>query len=180
MTRHAFVLLLALAPALGAQQPGDSGAGENQEARQLREQIRQRWNEHVRSTLALSDDQAAKLQDTEQRFEVQRTPIRARQRAIAQALRAETQSGSPNQDRVTQLVNEQQDNQLKLQQINRGEDREIQGYLTPVQRARYHDERRRFQEKVQDVVRQYRQQHRPPAPGDRPAGPRPARPRRKP
>ena len=164
-----WVLLLATTLPLTAQEPEDtvgapppSGA----EAQQLRKQIRQRWNEHVRSTLGLSDDQTAKLQATEQRFEEQREPIRARQRQVNQALNAELALGTPNQDRVRQLVNERQDNQLKLQQVNRDEAREMQGYLTPVQHARYQEERRRFQERVADLVRHRREARRQmPGPG---------------
>ena len=129
MKRLGWMLLLMLTPALVAQEPGDSGAAppaNGVEAQQLRKQIRQRWNEHVRSTLGLTDDQTAKLQATEERFEGQRQPIRARQREINQALNAELASGTPNQDRVKQLINERQDNQLKLQQVNRDEAREMQ------------------------------------------------------
>jgi len=159
MKSLAWVLMLATTLPLVAQEPADTaGAPPNgAEAQQLRQQIRQRWNEHVRSTLGLSDDQTAKLQATEQRFEGQRQPIRARQREINQALNAELASGTPNQDRVKQLVNERQDNQLKLQQMNRDEAREMQGYLTPVQHAQYQEERRRFQERVAEVVRHRRE-----------------------
>ena len=163
MTRFVWILVFAVTPALVAQEPGDSGAAApatGAEARQLREQIRQRWNEHVRSTLGLSDDQTARLQATEQRFEGQRQPIRARQREINQALNAELASGTPNQDRVKQLVNERQDNQLKLQQVNRNEARDMQGYLTPVEHARYQEERRLFQERVAELVRHRREQRR--------------------
>ncbi|HEY6157025.1 MAG TPA: hypothetical protein VIV88_06200 [Gemmatimonadales bacterium] len=153
-------LVLALTPALAAQVPDDSSTSpaDQAEARQLRAQIRQRWTEHVRSTLALSDDQAGKLDATEQRFEQQRQPIRARQRQINQALNAELAAQSPNQDRVKQLMSERQQNQGTLQQVNRDEDREMQGYLTPVQRARYQEERRRFQERVAELVRHRREQ----------------------
>jgi hypothetical protein len=71
---------------------------------------------------------------------------------------------------VKQLINERQDNQLKLQQFNRDEAREMQGYLTPVQHARYQEERRRFQERVAEVMRQRREQRRDmlrPRPGPR-------------
>jgi Spy/CpxP family protein refolding chaperone len=172
MRRLACILVLTLAPALGAQVPGDSGAtppADGAEAQQLRAQVRQRWAEHVRSTLALSDDQAGKLAETERRFEEQRQPVRARQRQLNQALNAELAAQSPNQDRVKQLMSERQQNQLKLQQLNRDEDREMQGYLTPVQRARYQEERRRFQERVAELVRHRREQRqRLPAPGSRP------------
>jgi Spy/CpxP family protein refolding chaperone len=158
-----WVLMLATTLPLGAQQRADTAAvppPNGAEAQQLRERIRHRWNEHVRSTLGLSDDQTAKLQGTEQRFEGQRQPIRAHQREINQALNAELAAGTPNQDRVRQLVNERQDNQVKLQQVNRDEAREMQGYLTPVQHARYQEERRRFQERVAEVVRHRREARR--------------------
>ena len=172
MKRLACILVLALAPALAAQVPGDSGVApppDGAEAGQLRAQVRQRWATHVRSTLGLSDDQAGKLEATEQRFEQQRQPIRARQRQINQALNAELATQAPNQDRVKQLMSERQQNQLKLQQVNRDEDREMQGYLTPVQRARYQEERRRFQERVAELVRHRREERqRPPLPRARP------------
>jgi len=157
-----WVVMLATTLPLVAQEPADTAAAppNGAEAERLRTQIRQRWNEHVRSTLGLSDDQTTKLQATEQRFEGRRQPIRARQREINQTLNAELASGTPNQDRVKQLVNERQDNQLKLQQVNRDEAREMQGYLTPVQHARYQEERRRFQERVAEGVRHRREAQR--------------------
>jgi len=164
MKRLVWMVMIVVAPALAAQVPGDSGAAQPPadaaEAQQLRAQIRQRWNDRVRSTLGLSDEQATKVQATEQGFEAQRQPVRAQQRELNQALRAELAASTPNQDRVRQLMNEQQNNQLRLQQINRDEDREMQGYLTPVQRARYHEERRRFQERVAELIRHRREQRR--------------------
>lgn len=163
MKQLAWMLLLVVTPALVAQEPTDSGQApppNGPEAQRIRQQIRERWNAHVRTTLGLTDDQATKLQATEARFEGQRQPIRARQREINQQLNDELASGAPKQDRVRQLINERQDNQLKLQQLNRDEGREMQGYLTPVQHARYQEERRRFQERIAQVVRQRREERR--------------------
>lgn len=163
MKRLAWILMLAATPLLAAQVPDDSGVttpADQAEAQQLRKQIRQRWTEHVRSTLGLSDDQAGKLDATEQRYEEQRQPIRARQRQTNAALNAELASRNPNQDRVRELMNQRQQNQLDLQQVNRNEDREMQGYLTPVQRARYQEERRRFQEQIRAALQQRREQRR--------------------
>ena len=115
-----WVLMLATTLPLAAQEPEDTAAApppNGAEAQELRKQIRQRWNEHVRSTLGLSADQTAKLQATEQRFEGQRQPIRARQREINRGLNAELASGTPNQDRVRQLVDERQDDQLGVTEI---------------------------------------------------------------
>ena len=158
MKRLAWILMITLAPTLAAQEAGDSGTGvvPPGQAQQLRQRIRQRWTQHVRTTLGLNDEQATRLQGTEQRFEEQRQPLRARQREITTALNGELDAGTPNQERVKQLMNERQENQRKLQEVNRGEDREMQSYLSPVQRARYQEERRRFQERVAEVVRHRR------------------------
>lgn len=166
-----WVLMLATTLPLVAQEPEDSAAppSNGAEAQQLRKQIRRRWYEHVRTTLALNDEQATKLQGTEQRFEEQRQPLRARQREITTTLNGELAAGTPNQDRVKQLMNERQDNQRKLQELNRSEDREMQAFLTPVQRARYQEERRKFQERVADVVR-HRREARRQTPGRGPRG----------
>jgi Spy/CpxP family protein refolding chaperone len=166
-----WVWIVATAFPLVAQEPQDSAATppNGAEAQQLRQQIRQRWYEHVRTTLALSDEQATKLQGTEQRFEEQRQPLRARQREINQTLNGELAAGTPNQERVKQLINERQDNQRKLQELNRSEDREMQAFLTPVQRARYQEERRKFQERVAEVVR-HRREARRQTPGREPRG----------
>jgi hypothetical protein len=58
-------------------------------------------------------------------------------------------------------MNERQQNRLALQEVDRREDGEMQHYLTPVERARYQEERRRFQERVRDLVQQRRQQRQP-------------------
>jgi Spy/CpxP family protein refolding chaperone len=181
MRRSAWLLVAVLAPGLAAQVPGDSGAGpptapNAAETRELRAAVRERWKAHVRSTLGLSDDQTAQLEATEQRFEAQRQPLRAQQRDVNQALTAELSAGTPNQDRVKQLISARQENQLKLQQMNRDEDRDMQGYLTPVQRARYQEERRRFQERVAELVRHRREPPRPVRPPPRPVPRRHGRP----
>jgi Spy/CpxP family protein refolding chaperone len=167
----AWIFMITVASTLAAQEPADSGGGDapTAQAQQLRQRIRQRWNQHVRTTLGLNDEQTARLQGTEQRFEEQRQPLRVRQREITQTLNGELAAGTPNQERVKQLVNERQENQRKLQEINRSEDREMETYLSPVQRARYQEERRRFQERVAEVVR-HRREARRQTPGEGPRG----------
>jgi Spy/CpxP family protein refolding chaperone len=184
MQRVAWGLLVTLAAGpLGAQNPPDSALPQDAAAaKELREQIQQRWQEHVRTTLGLSDEQAAKLRDSEQRFEAQRQEVRGRQRDLNQRLDAELQSGSPNQDRVRQLITERDANRARLQQVDRDQDQEMGGYLTPVQRARYQQARQVFRERVAELIRHRRQQGRaapPPRAGRAPA-PKPPPRRRKP
>src|SRR5437879_12460435 len=99
-----FVMLLAPAlTALQAQTPTDT-SGEA-EAEQLRQQIRERWNARVRQDLNLSDDQAAKLQGTEQKFTQQRVDLAQRQRGINEGLRGQLRPGvAAHSDRVRELL----------------------------------------------------------------------------
>jgi Spy/CpxP family protein refolding chaperone len=123
------MLLLVVASTLAAQgkSPTDTGR-----AARL-----QRMEDHVRKELGLTDDQAAKLHATRERFEPQRHRIMERQRAIHEGLRSQLQPGvAANADSVSKLLDARQQNRAALVQLGRDSDRELAGYLTPVQRAR--------------------------------------------
>jgi len=139
--RLAWIVMITLASALAAQEPATSGLASSVRAgQQLRHGSGSAGAARAHDA-GLSDEQTTKLQGTEQRFEEQRQPLRARQRE-SRDLNGELAAGTPNQEHVKQLMNERQENQRKLQEINRSEDREMQAYLSPVQRARYQEERR--------------------------------------
>jgi Spy/CpxP family protein refolding chaperone len=171
------VLWLVAAPVLArAQTPGDS-LGSDSERVQLRQMVRERWRAHIRQNLSLTDDQAAKLFATEDRFEAARRPLQQRLGGIARDLNQQLQPGvAANGDAVTRLMNEREDNRLKLEQIDRDEDREMAGYLTPVQRARYQRQRQVFRERIRDLM-WHRAQQRGMGPS---GGPPQRRPRRRP
>jgi len=159
MTR-VWVTVLALAvsaPAAQAQQP-DSAGVEDPDVPALRQQIRQRWHEHVRQTLGLSDDQATKVQSTEDRFEQLRVLHRGQIRDINRQLNEELRGGNPNNGRVNQLIQQRQETRMMLEQLNRDEDKEMAGYLSPPQRVRYQQERVRLQERIAEFVRHRREQ----------------------
>lgn len=141
MPRFSKILMLALAltPAvLSAQSAGDSAAT-------LRQLIRMRWHERIVAQLDLNPDQAAKLQGTEDKFDSLRRPIQRRQVAIAVALNQQMQPGvAADNDVVTKLITEREENRGKLQDLERQEDQEMAGYLTPVQRVRYQRQREMF------------------------------------
>ena len=152
------LLLLAVAvPAVRAQQPDSTGA-EDADAQALRAQIRQRWHEHVRQSLGLSDEQATKVQGTEDRFEQQRVQFRGQIRDINRQLNGEMLSGTPNNDHVNQLIKQRLETRMRLEQLNRDEDTEMAGYLSPLQRVRYQQERTRLQERIGEFVRHRREQ----------------------
>ncbi len=157
-----WLILLALAvtappPAVRAQQP-DSAGVEDPDVQALRQQIRQRWHEHVRQTLGLSDEQATKVQTTEDRFEQQRVQYRGQIRDINRQLNGEMLSGTPNNEHVNQLIQQRQETRMRLEQLNRDEDKEMAGYLSPMQRVRYQQERTRLQERIAEFVRHRREQ----------------------
>src|SRR5213594_4850481 len=144
------VLLAAAVPALAAQQPADTS--EDAEVQQLQRQLRQRWNERVRHDLTLSDEQAAKLQGTEGKYQQQRRDIAQRQQAVNEALRGQLQPGvAANGDSVRRLMEAREHNRAALAQLERDEDKEIAGYLNPVQHARYQLMRQRLQDQISRI-----------------------------
>src|SRR5213594_4138206 len=178
MKQVLFVMLLALAlPALEAQTRSDT-SGEA-EAEQLRQQIRQRWNARVRQELNLSDDQAAKLQGTEQKFTQQRVDLAQRQRAINEALRGQLRPGvAANSDSVRRLMDARDRNRTALAEIDRNENREVSGYLTPVQ-ARYQMMREQLRRRIQEIREQRRRRGEMMGPRRAPGRPREAKPPRR-
>lgn len=129
MNGMAWALLLVTAPALAAQGkvPGDTDRAE----------MRRRMETHVKKELSLTDDQAAKLRATHDRFLPQRRDVMQRQRAIHEALRGQLQPGvAANSDSVRKLLDAGFQGRSALLQLDRDEDKELAGYLTPVQRAR--------------------------------------------
>jgi len=151
------VLWCAAAPVLAAQHPPDTS--EQAQTQQLRQQVRQRWQQVVRTQLGLTPDQATKLQATEDRFAAQRRDIAQRQRGVQEALRGQLQPGvAANADSVRRLVDARDQNRATLAQIDRDEDQEIAGYLSPVQRARYQIMRQRLEDRIAEMRRQRRQQ----------------------
>ena len=156
MKRFLFVMLLALVlPALAAQTPADTSG--DAEAEQLRQQIRERWNARVRQDLNLSDDQAAKLQGTERKFTQQRVELAQRQRTVNEALRGQLQPGvTANSDSVRKLMETRDRNRTALAEIDRNENREVSGYLMPVQQARYQMMREQLRRRIQEIREQRR------------------------
>jgi hypothetical protein len=119
--------------------------------------VLERWRAQVRSQLELTDTQARRLQATEDRFLERRQTITRRQRAVLQGLRDQLQPGrAANPDSVRRLLDVRAQNRAELAQLEQEEDREIAGYLTPVQRARYQLLRQHLQERIVELRRERR------------------------
>jgi len=144
--------MLALTAPLAAQEPQDTV-----EAAQLRQQIEQRFHQIVRERLALTDEQDVKLRATQEKYRTQRQPLFEQQRAIDEALSGQMRPGvAANSDSVRRLMDVRQQNRGRLLQIDQDEDREMSGYLSPVQRAQFQMIRGRFIQRLSEL-RQQRQ-----------------------
>ena len=156
MKRVWWVLMLAAVVSLGplaAQEPAEPQ--DTAEAAQLRQQIEQRFHQIVRQRLALSDDQDAKLRATQERFGAQRRDLMREQADHRQALDRQMQPGvAANSDSVQVHMQGIQRNQERLLRLQQDEDREMAGYLTPVQRAQYQMLRDRLATRLSELRRQ--------------------------
>ena len=158
MRRLILAVGLAVLPAaLHAQAGADSAA----QVQRLQQEIHTRWHQHIVTQLQLNSDQAGKLQATEEKFDGLRRPIQLRQVEIAGELNRQMQPGVPaDNDAVARLLAEREDNRAKLQDLDRQQDREMAGYLTPVQRVRYQRQREWLKGQIQQM-RERRQEGRP-------------------
>jgi len=154
MKKHILLsLAVVLAPCLAAQQRDSMrGPSDTAEAGRLRAQIEQRFNDRVTQELNLNTDQATKLRATQERFGARRRDVMQQQIARRQALDNQMQPGiAANSDSVRKLMDGIQTGRAEMVKIEQDQDREMSGYLTPVQRARYQQMRERLMQRVGEM-----------------------------
>jgi Spy/CpxP family protein refolding chaperone len=153
MKRLWLVLSLAVAPGVRAQQPAPLPTPpDTAEAGRLRAQIEERFAQHVQQELRLTADQAAKLRASQERFGTRRRALLRQQVERRMALQDQMQPGvAANADSVKKLMDGMQAGRAEMLKIDQDEDREMAGYLTPVQRARYQEMRERFHRRVNEM-----------------------------
>ena len=122
--------LCVLAATASAQGAGNRG--------RLEQQVRERIGRVVQEQLGLSDAETERLQQVNQRYEAQRRELVRQERDARVGLRRELQRGdSAHQARTDTLLNALLEVQGRRLDLVRAEQRELAGFLTPVQRARY-------------------------------------------
>jgi len=166
MKRLWLVLALVLAPGLAAQEPAAPQRPDTAEAERLRAQIEERFAQHVQEQLRLTPDQATKLRASQERFGSQRRALARQQMERRRALQDQMQPGiAANADSVRKLMDGVQAGRSAMLKIDQDEDREMAGYLTPVQRARYQEMRARLHQRVNEMREQRRGGRMAPGPG---------------
>lgn len=169
MNRLLLVVALVVAPAVAAQEPPDSGRAE-----ELRAEIERRFAERVRGELGLSDDQATRLRATQETFGERRRALMRRQFERRRALQEQMRPGvAANPDSVKRLLDGINEGRAEMLKLEQEEDREMTGYLSPVQRAQFQMMRQRFLQRVEQL--RERRGMRPGMGRPRPEGRRPPR-----
>lgn len=149
MMRSALVatalVVLAASGSLAAQQDttpapdtAAAAAAATPQRRQLEQQLRLRLGQVVRRQLQLTDEQYAQLQAVNRKYEAPRRDLNQRERYLRLSLRAEIQLGDKaDQSKVAGYLDQLADAQESRLQIFRQEQKDLAGFLTPVQRAKY-------------------------------------------
>jgi protein CpxP len=142
----------------GLQRPGGRGGLRSQppaERQLLQRQVRQAFAKAVRRQLNLSDDQMRKLQSVDLKYERQRVALLRDERQARQGLKS-TMDDSANVDQakvdsyLSRLVKAQRTRADLLE----SEQKELAGFLTPLQRAKYFAMKERLNRRMQELAQQ--------------------------
>ena len=177
---------IALAASVAGVAPAQEPQAEDTAgAELLRGEIERRFAERVQANLGLNDEQMRKLKATHERIGPRRRQLIRQGLGYRMALQGQMRPGvAANPDSVRVYMDGIKRVRAEQIALDEEEDREMAGYLTPVQRAQFHMMRTRLLERANEL-RRARQGRMGPA--DRPGGgvrpqPRPGvqRPRRRP
>ncbi len=118
----------------------------------LEQQFKERAAKLTQERLGLTDAQLEKLEQSNARFAPQHQQLAAQDRDIRKQLRQEMTAGdAANQKRVSDLL----DATLRLQKqriaLVESEQKDLAGFLTPVQRARYIYLQAQFRKRAQEL-----------------------------
>jgi Spy/CpxP family protein refolding chaperone len=142
--------------------PGQPGQGA------LERQFRERLANVVQRRLNLNDAQMRQLGQVNDRYEGQRMRLLRQERLMRQELRAEVLLGdAADQTKVANLLDRALEIQRQRLDLTQREQRELAGFMSPVQRAQYFG----IQDDLRRRLEEARQQRRPGAPARRPPPP---------
>ena len=140
-------------PALASAQPTPPRAAPARA--RLEQQLRQRLWTIAKDRIGLSDEQMTKLEASAARFDVRRRELVQQERAQRQLLRRELASGDKaNEDRVSGAMDKLLQLQRQRIDLQADEQKELAGYMTPVQRAKYAALQEQIRRRVAAMQRQ--------------------------
>jgi hypothetical protein len=135
----------------GAQQQLSRAAPNEQQV--LRQRVRQAFAGVVRKQLNLNPVQMQTLQRTDQKYEQQRRAVVLSEREARLGLKAamEDSTGHPDQDKIAQYLDQLVQGQRRRADLLEGEQKELAGFLSPLQRAQYFALKERLNRKMQEL-----------------------------
>ena len=125
---------LSLAGVANAQAPATAKPGDRTA---LEQQLRVRTANVLQKRLGLSSAQMDRLQQSNQKFAPQLARLAAQERDTRKQLRTEMQAATPNQQRVSDLLNTSLQLQRQRLDVVDAEQKDLSAFMTPVQRAGY-------------------------------------------
>ena len=115
-----------------------SGASAPVRRQQMERQLRERLWKVTKEQVGLTDAQMSKLGETSRRFDARRRTLNQQERAERTALRQEiTRGDRADQNRIAAALDHLIQFQRQRVEIQAEEQRELSGYMTPLQRARF-------------------------------------------
>jgi protein CpxP len=146
----AAVLALGALGSVAMGQPVKPGAAASRPA--LEQQFRERLAKLAQTRIGLTDAQMTQLEQSTGRYAPQLGQLAEQERETRRQLRVELTSPQPNQQRVSDLL----DNSLRLQQLRlnlvQSEQKDLARFMTPVQRARYIALQQQFRRRTQELT----------------------------
>ncbi|MHB1094609.1 MAG: Spy/CpxP family protein refolding chaperone [Gemmatimonadaceae bacterium] len=123
-----------------------------QDRAQLEQQIRNRIANQLKNQLKLSDDQFTKLQATNKRFEEKRRLLVEQERDARMSMRDLILAGdTTNQAKVSGALDKMMQIQRQRFELVEQEQKELAGYLTPMQRARFLGMQEQMRRRMDDM-----------------------------
>lgn len=120
----------------------------------LEQRLRQKMAMVTQQRLGLTDAQMKQLEQSNSRFTPQLTRLIASERETRQQLRFELTSPTPNQQHVSDLIDQTISLQKQRVSIVEAEQKDLARFMTPVQRAQYVALQAEFRRRAQEMARQ--------------------------
>lgn len=148
----------------GGQQGGDTGP----DRAALEQQVRARLGQMMKRQMGLTDAQMSKLQETNRKFDEKRRLLVDQERDVRMSLRDEMLNpDSARSAQVSGLLDRVVRVQRQRVDLLEQEQKELSGFLTPMQRAKYYGAEEQMRRRIQNM-RQHQGQAR--MQGPRPPG----------
>jgi Spy/CpxP family protein refolding chaperone len=138
-------------------QPGPGPGPDFERVRELRRRVEEQWGRMVQTELQLNDQQMDRLRAAMRANQDRRRDIERREMDLQRAIEGQLQPGvAANQDSLNRLLNALAQARGSRAQSDQQFMRELD-FLTPVQRARLLFMMRRFEERIGEIRRRFRE-----------------------